>query len=53
MTPYASVEYLGHVIDSAGLNPRKAKVKAVIKAPAPRNVIEIRSFLGLINYYGN
>ena len=47
-----SVEYLGHVIDSAGLHPRKAKVKAITEAPAPRNVTELRSFLGLINYYG-
>ena len=47
-----SVEYLGHAIDSAGLHPRKAKVKAITEAPAPRNVTELRSFLGLINYYG-
>ena len=47
-----SVEYLGHVIDSAGLHPTKAKVKAITEAPAPRNVTELRSFLGLINYYG-
>ena len=47
-----SVEYLGHVIDSAGLYPTKAKVKAITEAPTPRNVTELRSFLGLINYYG-
>ena len=46
-----SVEYLGHVIDSAGLYPTKAKVKAITEAPAPRNVTELHSFLGLINYY--
>ena len=47
-----SVEYLGHVIDSAGLHPTKAKVKAITEAPTPRNVTELCSFLGLINYYG-
>ena len=47
-----SVEYLGHVIDAAGLHPTKAKVKAITEAPAPKNVAELRSFLGLINYYG-
>ena len=47
-----SVEYLDHVIDSAGLHPRKTKVKAITEPPAPRNVTELRSFLGLINYYG-
>ena len=44
-----SVDYLGHVIDSAGLHPRKAKVKAITDASAPINVTELRSFLGLIN----
>ena len=47
-----SVEYLSYVIDSAGLHPTKAKVKAITEAPAPRNVTELCSFLGLINYYG-
>ena len=47
-----SVEYLGHVIDAAGLHPTKAKVKAITEAPDPKNVAELRSFLGLINYYG-
>ena len=47
-----SVEYLGRIIDSAGLHLIMAKVKAFTQAPAPRNVTELRSFLGLINYYG-
>ena len=37
-----------HVIDSAGLHPTMAKVKAITQAPAPRNVTKLRSFLGLI-----
>ena len=28
-------------------------MKAIVDAPAPRNVTELRSFLGLVNYYGN
>ena len=47
-----SIEYLGHVIDSTGLHPTKAKVKVITEAPVPKNVAELRSFLGLINYYG-
>ena len=46
-----SVEYLGHVIDQHGLHPTKEKVKAIRKAPEPQNVSELRSFLGIINYY--
>ena len=45
------VEYLGHLIDKEGLHPTDAKVEAVQKAPAPSNVSELKSFLGLLNYY--
>lgn len=45
------VEHLGHVIDRNGLHPSPLKVKAVKEAPTPRNVSELRAFLGLINYY--
>ena len=46
-----SVCYLGHVIDRHGLHPSPDKVKAVQEAPEPKNVTELRAFLGLINYY--
>ena len=46
------VEYLGHMIDGNGLHPIKEKVRAIQEAPQPRNVSELRSFLGIINYYG-
>ena len=46
------VEYLGHIIDQHGLHPTKEKVKAIREAPQPHNVNELRSFLGIINYYG-
>ena len=45
------IEYLGHVIDSEGLHPSEEKVKALKEAPAPKNLAELRAFLGLINYY--
>ena len=46
-----SVEYLGHSIDAKGVHTTKSKVKAIQEAPIPRNVQELRSFLGLLNYY--
>jgi len=46
-----SIVYLGHRIDRKGLHPTEGKVQAIKKAPSPRNVGELRSFLGLINYY--
>ena len=46
-----SVEYLGHRIDQEGIYAFPHKVSAIVNAPAPTNVQELRSFLGLINYY--
>ncbi|XP_056135399.1 uncharacterized protein K02A2.6-like, partial [Lampris incognitus] len=47
-----SVEYLGHIIDAAGLHKSPEKERAVVEAPAPTNVSQLRSLLGMINYYG-
>ena len=47
-----SVEYLGHVINAEGLHTTDEKVKAILQAPEPKNVQEMRSFLGLLHYYG-
>ena len=46
-----SLEYLGHRISGKGLQPTDKKVKAVRAAPAPTNLTQLKSFLGLINYY--
>ena len=48
----SSVEYLGHQVDASGIRPMPDKIDAVINAPPPKNVSELRSFLGLVNYYG-
>ncbi|XP_077507237.1 uncharacterized protein LOC144116352 [Amblyomma americanum] len=45
------VTYLGHKIDRHGLHPAEKKLDTIVRAPAPRNVQEHRSFLGLITYY--
>ncbi len=45
------VEYLGHCISAKGLHPTDEKVRAIKSAPAPHNVSQLKSFLGLINYY--
>lgn len=49
-----SVEYLGHIVDKEGIHATPDKVEAVVKAPRPTNVSELRAFLGLelLNYYG-
>ena len=47
-----SVAYLGYVIDAEGLHPLPDKVQAVQQAPTPRSVTELKSYLGLLTYYG-
>ena len=47
-----SVEYLGHKIDSRGVHTTTTKVEAIQKAPVPCNTQQLRSFLGLLYYYG-
>ena len=42
-----SVEYLGHWIDHEDLHPTQQKVEAIVNAPKPTNVSELRSYLGL------
>ena len=46
-----SVSYLGHLIDEVGLHPLQEKVRAVKEAPSPKNVSELKSYLGLLTYY--
>ena len=42
----------GHLINAEGLHATSEKLKAIVDAPTPKNVNELRSFLGLLNYYG-
>ena len=48
-----SVDYLGHTISSEVLQPTREKIRAITDAPTPTNLAQVRSFLGLVNYYGN
>ncbi len=45
------LEYLGHIIDGQGLHKSPEKVRPIVDAPAPKNVNQLHSFLGLLNYY--
>ena len=47
-----SVTFLGHRVDAEGIHTTEDKLKAIVEAPAPKKIQELRSFLGLINYYG-
>ncbi|GBG83892.1 hypothetical protein CBR_g37762 [Chara braunii] len=45
------VLYLGHVLDGDGIKPEESKIAAIRDWPTPRTLTELRSFLGLANYY--
>jgi hypothetical protein len=45
------MSFLGHVVDGDGIHMDPDKVKAIVDWPAPKNVGELRSFLGLAGYY--
>jgi len=46
------VTFLGYRLDKHGIHPLADKVQAIRDAPTPQNTQELRSFLGLLNYYG-
>ena len=46
-----SVSYLGYQIDESGVHPTEGKVEAIVRAPAPSNAKELRSYLGLLSFY--
>ena len=45
------ITFCGHDIDREGLHKTTDKTAAVVNAPRPQSVAEVRSFLGLVNYY--
>ncbi|CAB3995696.1 Retrovirus-related Pol poly from transposon, partial [Paramuricea clavata] len=45
------VIYCGYGINKNGIHPMVEKVEAITKAPEPENINQLRSFLGMINYY--
>ena len=47
-----SMEYLKLSISAEGLCPIEETVHAILEAPEPQNVLELRSFMEVVNYYG-
>ncbi|KAL0448766.1 UNVERIFIED_CONTAM: Transposon Ty3-I Gag-Pol polyprotein, partial [Sesamum latifolium] len=45
------IAFLGHVVSKEGVQPDPAKVRAILEWEPPKNVSEVRSFLGLAGYY--
>ena len=45
------VSFLGHIVSEEGIQVDPKKVEVIIEWKPPRNVTEVRSFLGLEGYY--
>jgi len=45
------LNYLGHTISSAGLQPESSKIEAVKSWPKPQSVTQVQQFLGFCNFY--
>ena len=47
----SEIHYLGHLISPEGINPLPNKLDCIQHMPAPKDVKEIKQFLGLTGYY--
>ncbi|XP_050359949.1 uncharacterized protein LOC126779872 [Nymphalis io] len=45
------VQFLGHNVSAAGIQPLELKVEAIQNFPVPKTLKELRRFLGMINFY--
>jgi hypothetical protein len=49
----SEVEYVGHVVSASGISMTKERKASIADMPQPENVTQLRSFLGLANYFRN
>ena len=47
----SKLEYLGYWITREGIQPMDNKVQAILQIKEPKNKKQLRSFIGIINYY--
>ena len=45
------LEYLGYWLTQDGIQPQPKKVEAILRLSEPKNVRQLRTFLGMVNYY--
>ena len=47
------IKLLGYIVNQEGICTDPSKIKAIRSFPKPTNKTEVRSFMGLANYYGH
>jgi hypothetical protein len=45
------IEYLGYILTRDGIKPQSNKGQAIFTIQPPKNVKELRPFLGMVQYY--
>ena len=45
------IQYLGHMISKEGISVDLDKIKAIIDCNVPKDVTDVRSFMGITGYY--
>ena len=44
-------EYLGYILTRTGIKPQLKKVQAILAITPPKQVKDLRKFLGMVQYY--
>ncbi len=45
------IEYLGYILTRDGIKPQSNEMQAILAIQLPKNVRELRHFLGMVQYY--
>lgn len=45
------ISFLGHTISNDGIAPLSSKVQPILDFPLPKSLMQLRRFLGMINFY--
>ncbi|KAL5835343.1 hypothetical protein ACOSQ4_014840 [Xanthoceras sorbifolium] len=47
----SKIAFLGHIVSAKGMKANPKKIEVIMEWKSPRNIAEVRSFLGLTGYY--
>lgn len=45
------INFLGYEVSSSGIKPTQERIETISKYPQPKTIIELRRFLGMLNFY--
>lgn len=46
------VKFLGHIVSGEGIRPDPDKIRAIVAMPPPKDVADVKRFMGMVNYVG-